>query len=173
MKQIKEPLQLIERLNRSDPHINRLYSRGSCYQFSLLLQTFYPEGSIYIRKDKKHTALMIKEELYDVSGKIVQLDDFTPITPKEIAKCEFWSSERNLIMLEKKLFKKIESKLNEAKHVIYVAYTIGQLAALLLIFFAITYLNFPNKPEFKWFVVSLIALTVVWMHQLKKQQLNS
>lgn len=167
-----EPLQFIEILNRSDPHINKLYSRGSCYQFSLLLQTFYPDSTIYIRKDKKHTALMIAGQLYDVSGRVEAIDHFTPIIAKETVKCEGWSSNRNLIMIEKKVFKQIEQKINVCQRIIYVSYTIGQLASILGIYLVFNYLTVASKPEFKWFVMGLMIVSIIWMQQLKKRHIE-
>lgn len=172
MNNIDNPLQFIERLNKSDPHINKLYSRGSCYQFSLLLQMFYPEGVIYIRKDKKHTALMIDGNLYDVSGRIESLEKFTPIKLKETAKCELWSSERNLIMIEKKLFKQVEKNIRVCQWIIYVSYTFGQLVSLVGIYLVFNYLSDINKPEFKWFAIGLIIVAIIWMQQLKTRHIK-
>lgn len=166
------PDQLIDKLNKSDPFLKKLYTRGSCYQFALLLKSFYPEGEIYIRTDKKHTGLMINNVLYDISGRIGNVEDFALIKPEETIKCERWSSDRNLIVIEKKHFKMIEKKLNKFNHLSCFLYSTGQLLGLGLIYFSYEYLKDLSNPEFKWFVIVLISISILWMQQLKKSIMN-
>lgn len=99
------PKVFISVLTASDPYIIKLYSRGSCYQLSLLLQQLFPGGSIHIRNDKRHTAYLYQEVLYDVHGEITAeeaLRNYRLITYKEQKTCLKWSSEKNILFFDKK-----------------------------------------------------------------------
>ena len=43
-------LRFIDALRQTDKYIEMIYMNGACYQFHLLLKTFFPESKPYITK---------------------------------------------------------------------------------------------------------------------------
>lgn len=99
------PVVFIQKLRETDTYLTMIYTRGGCYKFALFLQKVYPTGILYIRKDHKHIVVSISNQLLDINGYVSDTENYTKLTYEDIKlyKCDKWSSERNLILCDKKL----------------------------------------------------------------------
>ena len=61
-------LLFITILRESDRYIETIYLNGGCYQFHLILKTFFSDCVAYINKDKDHVITLYKGNYYDITG---------------------------------------------------------------------------------------------------------
>ena len=65
-------LNLIEIIRESFPKAIEVYTKGSCVQFALILNTIYPSGEIYYNMD--HAVFRLNNHFYHILGEI-EIDD--------------------------------------------------------------------------------------------------
>lgn len=61
-------LKLIEVIRESFPASITVYTRGSCYQFYLILKEVFPEAKCYY--DSNHVITKIGNNFYDITGEV-------------------------------------------------------------------------------------------------------
>ena len=83
-------LLFINALRQTDRYIEMIYMNGACYQFHLLLKTFFPESEAFISKEKDHVITKYNRRYYDITGE-VSGNWYTPITESEIDRASAWS----------------------------------------------------------------------------------
>lgn len=74
------------------------FLNGGCYDFVRIMLNFYTEAKIVINETNDHTAIMIDENIYDASGRII--GDFRLATKEDII-----YMEEGFGIPEKKYFK--------------------------------------------------------------------
>ena len=83
-------LDFINTLRESDKYIQTIFLNGSCYQFHLLLKTFFDNCEPYISKQKDHIITKHNDNFYDITG-IVSGEEFTPLSDAELNFVKSWS----------------------------------------------------------------------------------
>ena len=83
-------LQFISAIRKTDKYIEMIYMNGACYQFHLLLKTFFPESKPYISKNKDHVITKYDGSFYDITGE-VSANRYTPMNDNEINIASKWS----------------------------------------------------------------------------------
>jgi short subunit dehydrogenase-like uncharacterized protein len=68
MSRLHEVLNLIEIIRDSFPNSIEVYTKGSCVQFALILNTVYPKGEIYYNVD--HAVFELDNHYFDITGEI-------------------------------------------------------------------------------------------------------
>jgi len=86
-------LRFINALRQTDRYIEMIYVNGACYQFHLLLKTFFPESEAFINKEKDHVITRHCGIYYDITGE-VSGNGYTPINESEIDMASAWSFHR-------------------------------------------------------------------------------
>lgn len=160
------PLEFTRKLRETDSYVSTLYTRGGCFKFALFLQMLYPTGILYIRKDHKHIVVLIENQLIDINGNVSDIENFTPLTEEDIKvyKCNKWSSDRNLILKDKKKKKRktVSIDKNIIKNSFFFLVNSIFLAALLLnsadLF---QYYHFLNMDIFSKIVVLTLLIIVI------------
>jgi hypothetical protein len=90
-------LRFINALRQTDRYIEMIYMNGACYQFHLLLKTFFPESKPYISKEKDHVITKYAGRYYDITGE-VSGNWYTPMTESEIDMASGWSFHRTKVI---------------------------------------------------------------------------
>jgi len=90
-------LRFINALRQTDRYIEMIYMNGACYQFHLLLKTFFPESKPYISKEKDHVITKYAGRYYDITGE-VSGNWYTPMTESEIDMASEWSFHRTKVI---------------------------------------------------------------------------
>ena len=90
-------LRFINVLRQTDKYIEMIYMNGACYQFYLLLKTFFPESKPYISKEKDHVITKYAGKYYDITGE-VSGNCYTPMTESEIVMASGWSFNRTKVI---------------------------------------------------------------------------
>ena len=90
-------LLFINALRQTDRYIEMIYMNGACYQFHLLLKTFFPESKPYISKEKDHVITKYAGRNYDITGE-VSGNWYTPMTESEIDMASGWSFHRTKVL---------------------------------------------------------------------------
>lgn len=90
-------LRFINSLRQTDRYIEMIYMNGACYQFHLLLKTFFPESKPYISKEKDHVITKYAGKYYDITGE-VSGNWHTPMTESEIDMASRWSFHRTMVI---------------------------------------------------------------------------
>lgn len=97
MASVDDMLFLINSIRETDRYIEMIYMNGACYQFHLLLKTFFPESSPYISKEKDHVITKYAGRYYDITGE-VSGNGYTPMTESEIDMASGWSFHRTKVI---------------------------------------------------------------------------
>jgi hypothetical protein len=66
---VDDMLRFINAIRQTDRYISDIYLNGACYQFHLLLKTFFPECEPYISKEKDHVITKYAGRYYDITLK--------------------------------------------------------------------------------------------------------
>jgi hypothetical protein len=90
-------LHFIDSLRKTDRYIEIIYMNGACYQFHLLLKTFFPESTPFISKEKDHIITKYNGRFYDITGE-VSGDGFALMTESEIYTASGWSFYKNRVI---------------------------------------------------------------------------
>jgi hypothetical protein len=90
-------LRFINALRQTDRYIEMIYMNGACYQFHLLLKTFFPESKPYINKEKDHVITKYAGKYYDITGE-ASGNWYTPMTESEIEIASEWSFHRTKVI---------------------------------------------------------------------------
>ena len=90
-------LQFINALRKTDKYIEMIYLNGACYQFHLLLKTFFPKSKPYISKEKDHVITKYNGKYYDITGEILG-NWYTPMTEIEIDMASRWNFHRTKVI---------------------------------------------------------------------------
>ena len=94
-------LLFITTLGKSDRYIETIYLNGGCYQFHLIIKTFFSDCVAYINKDKDHVITLYKGNYYDITG-IVDGADYYPLMSRDdINIVSNWSFYRNKAIMIK------------------------------------------------------------------------
>jgi hypothetical protein len=83
-------LRFIDALRNSDRYIEIIYMNGSCYQFHLLLKTFFPESEAFLSKEKNHIITKYNNKYYDITGEVYG-NEYTKMTEIELKMASNWS----------------------------------------------------------------------------------
>jgi hypothetical protein len=94
---VDDMLFLIDSIRETDKYISDIYLNGACYQFHLLLKTFFPECEPYISKEKDHVITKYAGRYYDITGE-VSGNWYTPMTESEIDMASGWSFHRTKVI---------------------------------------------------------------------------
>lgn len=94
---VGDMLRFINALHQTDRYIEMIYMNGACYQFHLLLKTFFPESKPYISKEKDHVITKYEGKYYDITGE-VSGNWYTPMTESEIDMASGWSFHRTKVI---------------------------------------------------------------------------
>lgn len=71
------PIELfIQTVRNSFPGSTTVYTRGSCYQFYLILKQIYPQAVAWYSEDHDHIITCINGVLYDITGAVVVDDSY-------------------------------------------------------------------------------------------------
>lgn len=62
------PIDLISAIRSSFPAALEVYTRGSCYQFYIILKTAFPQADAYYNSD--HVITRIGGRFYDITGEV-------------------------------------------------------------------------------------------------------
>jgi hypothetical protein len=90
-------LQFINAIRKTDKYIEMIYMNGACYQFFLLLKTYFPECEPYITNEKNHVITKYNGKYYDITGQ-VSGNWYTPMTDSEIDMASAWSFHRTKVI---------------------------------------------------------------------------
>ena len=60
------------------------FEHGGCLEFAQVLQNFFPNGQIKIRKDLDHFAFSYNDILYDTTGIVTEKEDYFNISKEDI-----------------------------------------------------------------------------------------
>lgn len=90
-------LQFINALRKTDRYIEMIFMNGGCYQFHLLLKTFYPESKTYISKEKDHVITKYMSKYYDITGEVSE-NGYTQITESESEMVSAWSFHQTKVI---------------------------------------------------------------------------
>ncbi len=94
---VDDMLRFINAIRQTDQYIEMIYMNGACYQFHLLLKTFFPECEPYISKEKDHVITKYAGRYYDITGE-VSGNWYTPMTESEIDMASGWSFHRTKVI---------------------------------------------------------------------------
>jgi hypothetical protein len=86
-------LDFITAIRESDPYIETIYTKGSCYQFHLLLRKFWPNAKPVTNQSADHVGSLIDGEIYDISGIVIW--SWRAMDDDDIAEAEGWSFAKN------------------------------------------------------------------------------
>lgn len=90
-------LLFINTLRQTDRYIEMIYMNCACYQFHLLLKTFFPKSKPYISKEKNHVITKYAGKYYDITGE-VSGNWYTPMKKNEIDMASGWSFHRTKVI---------------------------------------------------------------------------
>lgn len=90
-------LRFINTIRQTDKYIEMIYMNGACYQFHLLLKTFFHESKPYISKEKDHVITRYSGKYYDITGE-VSGNWYTPMTESEIDMASAWSFHKTKVI---------------------------------------------------------------------------
>jgi hypothetical protein len=95
----KKVMKFIETVRESFEGASKVYTRGSCYQFYLILKRVFPEAEAYY--DLSHVITKIGDEYYDINGiaKIenhVHFSEWGPDTLQEYIKYSIYRDSKIL-----------------------------------------------------------------------------
>lgn len=68
MNRVQDVLILIELIRNSFPNSVEIYTKGSCVQFAIILNTIYPQGEIYYNMD--HAVFELDDHYFDITGEV-------------------------------------------------------------------------------------------------------
>ena len=83
-------LQFINAIRQTDKYIEMIYMNGACYQFHILLRTFFPASEPHINKEKNHVITKYTGKYYDITGE-VSGKNYTAMTKSDIEMAKKWS----------------------------------------------------------------------------------
>jgi hypothetical protein len=90
------PLALIDLLRESDPYIETIYMKGSCYQLHLILKKLWPDALPVTNAECDHVGSMIDGAVYDIRGLVNW--SYRSMTEDELAMAEQWSFAENAML---------------------------------------------------------------------------
>jgi len=62
------PATLIKALKATDPYIETIFTKGSCYRFHLFLKELFPSAIPVCNADCDHVGSLINGRVYDING---------------------------------------------------------------------------------------------------------
>lgn len=71
-------LKLIDAICNSFDDAVKVYTNGGCFQFYLILRSVFPDAKPYY--DSNHIITRIGDRYYDITGRILNVDNFYPLT---------------------------------------------------------------------------------------------
>lgn len=88
----------IQEIRELDGHIPLVLTRGGCFQFAKYLKRHFPEGEIYLTKNKSHAVFKYEDSYYDIRGEVGEANDFIPLSEDDnnLSIMESWNSVKNL-----------------------------------------------------------------------------
>lgn len=90
--------QFIDELRNSDFYIQFLFTQGSCYKLFNLLNKMFDDCTPYINLDITHVVTKHNDNLYDIYGKVDNMDDYKPMTEDDIKLSETWEFRKNWML---------------------------------------------------------------------------
>lgn len=60
------------------------FLHGGCYELYKVVKHYFPTAQCMIRNDYKHCAVLYNNEIFDVTGKIEEIDQYKLATPEDI-----------------------------------------------------------------------------------------
>jgi hypothetical protein len=87
---------LIASLRATDPYIETIYTRGSCYKFYLFLKGIWPEAIPVTNNKADHIGIIIDGVVYDINGLVEW--NWRAMTTEEEAKAKEWSFAKNSLL---------------------------------------------------------------------------
>lgn len=87
-----EILSLIKVIRDSFPNAVEVYTKGSCFQFALILSTVFRDGEIYYNED--HAIFENQGYFYDITGEVsgegyMNVKDYPPYKINEFFKLKY------------------------------------------------------------------------------------
>ena len=82
--------KFIKAIRQTDKYIEMIYMNGACYQFHLLLKTYYQDCIPFISTEKNHVITKYQNKFYDITGE-VSGKDYTQMTDSEIDVARKWT----------------------------------------------------------------------------------
>jgi hypothetical protein len=90
-------IKFINAIRKSDKYIEMIYMNGGCYQFHLLLKTFFPDCTPFINADKNHVITKHEGKFFDITGE-VSGDNYSKMTESDIDIAKEWSFHKTKVI---------------------------------------------------------------------------
>lgn len=88
------PLNIIEALNKTDPFLEIVFTRGACYDFHLFLKRFFDDAIPLLSKSKCHIISDIGGKYYDITG-VVDNEGYERLDDHDVFTVQLWSFSDN------------------------------------------------------------------------------
>ena len=72
-----------------DGDVRHYFLNGGCYEFAIILNNYVEGSKLVINKDSNHCAILHSGNVYDVTGKVEEKDEFDIATNKDKEYIEF------------------------------------------------------------------------------------
>lgn len=70
MSEHNKILNIISKIRESHSLIPFIFTKGSCYNFYLILKSIYPEAECYYNQAEGHVITKINDKFYDITGEV-------------------------------------------------------------------------------------------------------